>query len=938
MRRRVLPLVILLALSAPATAQDDAALLRALASEEAEGYEDALAAWEALEPARQIALLRHALHGEDDGLAMIAARALGPEHLSWSEIRRQMALLVRDPARLLTYRRPEWAPGDWFGLGGPELVGLFQRAVDDPDFVCDPDAWQHVHRVASPAHVPALVPLLDRARGGIYDEIVGLLGLLASYDGGDRQRALLTRAFLHAVARGQAEAENTRSSKLADVEVALESADGGLPASFVTLVEAQGVASIHWLRRWAGELQPGPRDVPLLMRLVHGEDVYLPFWALRHLARIGTPEARAFLDEVVEGGRGTGVLAAAALHEAGDSRHWRALQADEGKRGAALRVAWCVDPNWALEAWLAEPSDVLEPSSRYALSRYEGIDVRRADLHWLAEYMQRAKVSVLERARFFTQIDSWRLTVDLAEQMAVGLCEVSDEDLQILDLDRVRGLIEANVPAEQRALFEARIAEMDWLDHRSTRSEPSVFLASNPAETFTLEGRGFTPVGQRANVRLTAVSGTPFRIIGAWSATLDLEGVILSDTQVSCTMPGTVVSESTIAHVEVFHPSGWVTAELGPELTFWFQTKIVPDDGEAGDRFGSHVALEGDTAVLAARHTDDKAPGAGSAYVFVRSGMTWTRQQELTASDGAVFDEFGTDVSISGSSVVVGASQVDAAYVFVRSGTTWTQQQKLTPSDGGASAFGWSVAISGDTIVVGAPLDDAPETHAGSAYVFTRDGTTWTEQQKLLAPGGAFRDMFGTDVAVLDDTALIGAMGDSQEADSAGAAHVFVRSGTTWTPQAKLLAPDAAEDDAFGHSVALALDLAVVGASKGDGAVDDSGAAYVFTRSGTTWSHQQKLFSTVGGTLWRFGQAVAIWANKIVVGAPSDDLTPFSPGAAYVFARNLNAWKQQQRLSPSDGAANDGFGSSVAIDAGHALVGCPYHNAYGGESGAAYAD
>ena len=456
-------------LAAPAAAQDDAALLRALADEEEERYDDALAAWEALDEARQIAVLRSALHGEDEALAVVAAWGLGPEQLSWSEIRRQMDLLARDPARLLTFRRPEWAPGDGFGLGGPDLVPLFQHAVDDTGFVCDPEAWQHVHRVASPAHVPALVALLDRAHGGIYDELVGLLGLLASYDGGDRQRALLARAFLHAVARGHAEAEDTRSPLLADVEVALGSDDGGLPPSFVTLVEAQGVASIHWLRRWAGELQPGPSDVPLLMRLADGEDAYFPFWALRHLARIGTPEARAFLDEIVEGGRGTGVLAAAALHEAGDSRHWRALQADEGRRGAALRVAWCVDPKWALEAWLAEPSELLEPSSRYALSQYEGIDVRRADLHWIAERMLREDASVLARVRFFTEIDSWGLTADLAQQMAVGLCEVSDEDLQMLDLERVRGLLEVSAPAEQRALFEARIAQLDWIDQRSTR-------------------------------------------------------------------------------------------------------------------------------------------------------------------------------------------------------------------------------------------------------------------------------------------------------------------------------------------------------------------------------------------------------------------------------------------------------------------------------------
>src|SRR6185503_6317675 len=183
------------------------------------------------------------------------------------------------------------------------------------------------------------------------------------------------------------------------------------------------------------------------------------------------------------------------------------------------------------------------------------------------------------------------------------------------------------------------------------------------------------------------------------------------------------------------------------------------------------VAVAGDTAAVGARLADTVAgPDAGAVYVFVRSGTTWAMQQKLLASDGAAGDSFGTTVSLSGDTLVVGAPVADTAggvdagagYVFVRSGSAWTEQQKILPADARAlQDFGYSASLSGDTVVFGAPSDDVGSGYnTGAAYVFVRSGTRWGEQQKLLAPDGAHGDHFGFAVSASGDTVLVGAFSD----------------------------------------------------------------------------------------------------------------------------------------------------------------------------------
>jgi hypothetical protein len=212
--------------------------------------------------------------------------------------------------------------------------------------------------------------------------------------------------------------------------------------------------------------------------------------------------------------------------------------------------------------------------------------------------------------------------------------------------------------------------------------------------------------------------------------------------------------------------------------------KLVAPDGVAGALFGSSVAAYVDTAVVGA-FSDDTSAGtnAGFAYVFVGSGTTWTAEAKLTAPNGAAGDLFGKSAALSGDTAVIGAdydqtpagTHAGSAYVFIRSGTTWTGPAQLTASDGATfDLFGSDV--SGDTAVIGAYRDDTVGgTNAGSAYVFIQSGTTWTERTHLTASDGA-GDRFGYSVAVSGDTSVIGAYyDDTLDGIKAGSAHVFWR-------------------------------------------------------------------------------------------------------------------------------------------------------------------
>ena len=227
-----------------------------------------------------------------------------------------------------------------------------------------------------------------------------------------------------------------------------------------------------------------------------------------------------------------------------------------------------------------------------------------------------------------------------------------------------------------------------------------------------------------------------------------------------------------------------------------------------------------------------------------------------------------------------------SAYVFVRSETNWTQQAKLVAGDvAGSDKFGDAVAIDGDTVVIGAPIHSHGLSQSGSAYIFVRNGTIWTEQTELRAGDAGSLDRLGNSVAISFDTVVAGAALDDTTGigSSVGSAYVFVRAGATWSEQAKLLAGGAGDADQFGFGVAVSGDTVVVGAIRDDDDAFNSGAAYIFVREGTTWIEQQKVKAGDPASLAELGRAVALSGNNVLVGVNLDDDLGSSSGSGYMF-------------------------------------------------------
>ncbi|MGB2820605.1 MAG: PEP-CTERM sorting domain-containing protein, partial [Phycisphaerae bacterium] len=338
--------------------------------------------------------------------------------------------------------------------------------------------------------------------------------------------------------------------------------------------------------------------------------------------------------------------------------------------------------------------------------------------------------------------------------------------------------------------------------------------------------------------------------------------------------------------------AAYVFGRTGAAWVEW--SKLTASDAAGGDRFGGSVAIGLDTIVVGARDYDGAGEGSGSAYVFTWDGLEWVERTRLVASDADEGDSFGCSVAVSGETVAVGAYARDGAgessgavYVFQRDGAAWYEQARLTAGDARQGQyFGCSVSVDGDRMVVGARGDDDRGANAGAVYLFTRQGEQWTETAKCIGSGVAQGDYFGRIVAVSGDRFVASALGD----EPSGAAYVFQHDGGEWTESGVLTVPGAAEGDAFGCHVAMDGEDVVVGA-RGDR--DDSGAAYVFTRDGEAWREVSKLTAAEdpGG---RLGWSVAISDGCVVAGAVGE-IGKLSTGSAHVFAAGTRtAWRAEQ--------------------------------------------
>jgi len=409
-----------------------------------------------------------------------------------------------------------------------------------------------------------------------------------------------------------------------------------------------------------------------------------------------------------------------------------------------------------------------------------------------------------------------------------------------------------------------------------------------------------------------------------------------------------VLAGSTLVVCSFALPALAQTASPQP-ATAYIEQKVTASDGTANSFFGSAAALDGPLALIGA---DGENSFEGAAYFFNNVGGVWTEGQKVTPSDGLAGDEFGYRTALRGDTAVVtafsatvnGTAAQGAAYVFTQSAGVWSESQKLLASDGGLfDNFGASVAISENVIAIGANGATVGQNPAqGAVYVFTKAGSSWIEEQKLVADDGAAFDNFGLSVALDGPTILAGAPAAMIDGKfGQGAVYRFARINGVWTQVQKLVADDGAAGDSFGQSLAMNQRVALVGAYNANvNGAPGAGAVYVFNRSSGLLLQAQKLTADDSSSFANFGNAVALAGNRALIAADVSTVDGHtSAGKAYLFLSNGESWSHTQTFTASDAATDDFFGAAIALEPGTALIASPHPTINGNTwQGAAYFD
>lgn len=332
----------------------------------------------------------------------------------------------------------------------------------------------------------------------------------------------------------------------------------------------------------------------------------------------------------------------------------------------------------------------------------------------------------------------------------------------------------------------------------------------------------------------------------------------------------------------------------------------------------------------------------GAAYVQRFDGTQWSQQAKLAASDGVNFDYFGEAVALSGDWAAVGApdhqSARGAVYLFQRSGDAWTQQAKLLPSDPAQGArFGAALDFDGSTLAASAPGNGGGR---GVVYLFTLSGGVWTQSQRITAADAAANDRFGQAVAIDADTLVVGAPGKTDSVSGQGVAYAYLRSGSSWTQQARWSRAGAQAGEGFGSAVAVSGNLAAA-ASPYAPAVSGSGGGVVetFLRSGASWAPAGALRSSAGSDTAQFGYALSLRGPRLLVGLAGDTLGEnLFQGSLETYLFEDGSWSLSQRMLASDGEQEAQLGFSVSQSADFAVSGAPgASNGAATYAGAAYA-
>jgi uncharacterized protein (TIGR03437 family) len=443
-----------------------------------------------------------------------------------------------------------------------------------------------------------------------------------------------------------------------------------------------------------------------------------------------------------------------------------------------------------------------------------------------------------------------------------------------------------------------------------------------------------TAEGQRISLRESNTGASMrYEKLAAW----DINGK---------TLPSRMLVEDERIVLEIDDEAASYPLTIDP--TYVFPQKIVAasENGE----LGSSVALSTRFAVIGApSETVNGNLSQGAVYIFERLEGKWELHTKLLARTGKAADRFGRSVAISGDTLVVGAPGPDLvrtgdplpqgfANVYTLNEPFWVLLSTLSnepiSTRRAFAAFGTAVAVRGNLLAIGAPGDTediTSPTGQGIVYVYARNGLSLSLPQRLTANDKALGDRFGTSVAISVSNnpfversfVLVGAPGDDSQA---GAAYVFVRSGTNWTQQVKLFANDRSGNAGFGTSVATSGETVLAGAPRARQTNGSLGAVYTFSRNLTTWIVGPKFVAKDSLVGEGFGQSIDLFGSRAIVGAPVISSPAIGTGSVYGFNFINSAWEQTDALRLEDGRASDGFGSSVALDGENILVGAPNHS------------
>ena len=374
---------------------------------------------------------------------------------------------------------------------------------------------------------------------------------------------------------------------------------------------------------------------------------------------------------------------------------------------------------------------------------------------------------------------------------------------------------------------------------------------------------------------------------------------------------------------------------------------------------------------------DNTVLDSGAAYVFVRNLGTWTQEAYLKASNTEAGDRFGSAVAVSGDTVAVGAPLEDgdqnslaesgAVYIFSRSNGEWAQQQLVkAPAPTASDRFGSALSLDGDALAVGTPGDrqnpNGPSVipNSGAVHMYTRTNGAWALEATVKASNAEADDAFGHALVLSGDTLVAGAPNEASGSAgvnanpmdnskyASGAAYVFTKTNGAWAQQTYIKSSNPDLGDRFGWAIALSGDTLAVSAidedsnatgidgDQTDNSANISGAVYVFVRSGGVWSQQAYVKASDTRELDRFGESIAIAGDRLVVGAPDEssnasgvngnqnNADAYIKGAAYLFDRANGSWVQRAYLKPTKSIGlYDRYGYALAIDDRTFAVGTP---------------